>query len=115
MKQRCSDPRHRAYRWYGAKGIQVSIERDAFVKWSLDNDNFVRLHKEYVTTGFKRGLAPSIDRLDSNKDYCIANLQWITASQNSSKGNKKLLKKIKISVDTIIRQEIPNFKNIKEN
>lgn len=71
MMQRCYRKSTANYPWYGGKGIRVCDEwinnPRLFEQWSLDN-------------GYYEGL--SIDRIDSNKDYCPENCRWITLSEN---------------------------------
>lgn len=76
MKARCSNNKSKAYKWYGGKGVQVCkewLEYLNFKEWALAN-------------GYKIGL--SIDRVDSNGNYCPENCQWITREENTAKGAK---------------------------
>ena len=77
MKQRCNNPKDKAFRYYGAKGIQVCSE------W---NNDFKAFHDWALSAGYKEGL--SIDRIDSNKNYEPTNCQWITLSANCCKATE---------------------------
>ena len=78
MKTRCLNPRAQNYSYYGGKGIAICEEWlhsfEAFYDWAMGN-------------GYKDGL--TIDRKDSNGDYCPSNCQWITQSENAARANKK--------------------------
>lgn len=72
MMGRCYDTNSKDYRWYGAKNIGICQEwRDnprLFEEWALNN-------------GYQDDL--TIDRIESNKDYCPDNCQWIPLVENS--------------------------------
>ena len=78
---RCYNPKNKSYRWYGDKGIKVCDEwlqnPKSFEDWALNN-------------GYKNNL--TIDRIDSNKDYCPGNCQWITLEENSRKVGAHFIK-----------------------
>lgn len=48
-------------------------------------DEYMKLFSAYKDSGFKRGLAPSIDRIDPSKDYSLDNIQIITNRENAAK------------------------------
>lgn len=77
IKQRCYNPKDKKYPLYGGKGIKMCDEwlndYELFRIWALEN-------------GYNDSL--TIDRIDSSKDYCPENCQWITRSENSAKANK---------------------------
>lgn len=72
MRSRCYDIKNPDYKFYGKKGIKIYdkwlINPIEFEKWSLNN-------------GYQNNL--TIDRIDSNKDYCPENCRWITIEENS--------------------------------
>lgn len=72
MVDRCYRENNKDYRWYGAKGVSICKEwlknPSLFEDWSLNN-------------GYNDNL--TIDRIDSNKDYCPENCRWITQNDNS--------------------------------
>lgn len=68
MHARCKKPHNTNYRYYGAKGINVTSEWDNF-------ENFVR----------DMGLAPpnlQIDRINSKENYSKNNCRWVTQTEN---------------------------------
>lgn len=78
MKRRCYYKRSRDYKWYGEKGVAVCDEWlrsfEDFYEWAVSNG-----YEEHLT----------IDRIDSDGDYCPENCQWITHSENVRRANKK--------------------------
>lgn len=72
MKSRCYDVNDKAYRWYGKKGIRICDEwmddPSTFQEWAFNN-------------GYSEGL--SIDRINSNFDYCPENCRWVTFENNA--------------------------------
>ena len=73
MIQRCHDPKSKAYKYYGARGIYVCDEwrndRFKFISWGLNK-------------GYKFGL--SIDRIDNDGPYAPWNCRWATPQEQSS-------------------------------
>lgn len=79
MKQRCENPNNPGYKWYGAKGICVCDEwKDyiGFSNWAYSNG-----YKDIANVPRSQRL--SIDRIDSNGNYCPENCQWITVGENT--------------------------------
>lgn len=74
MRKRCQSKNASYSKYYYKKGIKVCKEWD-----SLDNglDKFIEWA---VQNGYQEGL--SLDRIDSNKDYCPDNCRWITYDEN---------------------------------
>lgn len=72
IKNRCYNKNCKDYRWYGAKGIKV------YDKWI----NNPKLFEEWaLENGYADNL--TIDRINSNKDYCPSNCRWITLEDNA--------------------------------
>lgn len=72
MKQRCYNNKNKSYMQYGGKGIKICDEwldnPKSFEEWSL-------------RSGYNDNL--TIDRKDSNLDYCPDNCRWVTKESNS--------------------------------
>ncbi len=79
MKYRCYNPNMHEFHNYGGKGIIICDE------WLGDN-GYINFKKWAYENGYKDGL--TIDRIDSNGNYCPQNCQWITRSENTIKSNK---------------------------
>lgn len=81
MKYRCYNSNFAEFHNYGGKGIKVCDE------W-LGEDGFINFYNWAINNGYNDNL--TIDRIDSDKDYCPKNCQWITRSENTIKSNKIL-------------------------
>jgi len=67
----------------------ILIDRDSFIKFSLNDGNFKKLFIIYKSKNLNKidkGTI-SIDRINNNIGYCKNNLQWITHSENVIKHN----------------------------
>ena len=74
MVQRCENPRHPMFRYYGAKGVCICRAWRGF-------EGFYAWAK---SSGYRDDL--TIERRDSNGNYEPSNCEWITLSENSRRG-----------------------------
>jgi len=81
MMDRCFNPDHRAFHNYGGRGITVCEEwrksYKAFYDWAYANG---------YNPGLS-GLENSLDRIDTDGDYCPENCRWIPMSEQQ--GNRR--------------------------
>lgn len=101
IKERCLNPNHHDYPYYGGRGINIDEEwlssPISFIKWALAH-------------GWKKGL--TIDRIDNNGDYSPENCRWTTRQeQNQNKRNKvtDLIKGTRICTICGIKKPLEKF------
>lgn len=87
LKARC-DVNYAKTRNYYVTGMDY-LTKDEYDKWCNQTmDSFMSIYNKWKDSGFNTSLQPSIDRIDSKLGYIPSNMQWMTKSENSSKGNK---------------------------
>lgn len=80
MVARCHKPKLKAFKWYGARGIQVCDE------WK----NFEVFNEWAIANGYKPGL--QIDRENGNGNYEPGNCRFVTSkTNNNNRRNNRLL------------------------
>lgn len=82
MKSRCSNPKNRSYRWYGAKGVTVCEQ------WLKSFSEF------FKHVGKSPTEKHSLDRINTFGNYEPGNVKWSTYLEQN---NNKRLTKIKIN------------------
>lgn len=73
IKKRCENPNDKGYKSYGGRGIKICEE------WK---NNYVAFRDWALVNGYEENL--SIDRIDTNKNYCPENCRWATAKQQAN-------------------------------
>lgn len=95
MIDRCENTSEKSYKWYGGKGIKVCEEWKRFpirfIEWSINNG-----WNPAKSSNTKNIL--TIDRIDSSRDYCPENCQWITLSENSKKAMNERWKTLEMLI-----------------
>jgi len=59
-----------------------SYTYEEFKLWVLGQKNYAGIWRNYERSGYKRNLAPSIDRLDDYQSYAFGNIRLITCEEN---------------------------------
>ena len=77
MLRRCYDTKHRAYQWYGARGIKVS-------------ERWLNSFPAFVSDMGPRPEGFTLDRLDNDRDYSPDNCRWASWTVQGNNKHKRL-------------------------
>lgn len=69
MRQRCLNPNNDKWKWYGGRGIKISKSWDSF--------------EVFLDDMGERPIGKTIDRIDSDGDYCKENCKWSTPKEQA--------------------------------
>lgn len=99
---------------YKSKGyIPVSYTKQELYDWIILQSNFNKLYNQWVDSGFKKLLIPSVDRIDDYKGYSLENIQLMTWGDNKRKGEKDRVNGINNKASKSVSQYDINNKKIK--
>jgi len=78
QNERCNNKANKAYRYYGAKGIQVTYSSREFVTWWLE-----------AMRNFPTGAKLTVNRRDANLNYSFDNIELVPWAQNVAEANRR--------------------------
>lgn len=76
------DPRRPDY-----KG-KMKCSKEEFINRFIEDDKFLTQYRLWQENSFKRGFAPSIDRIDNDGGYTLDNLQFLSNIENAVKESR---------------------------
>lgn len=62
------------------------LPKEEFYAWAKQHSDFLKMFYTWENSNYDRKLTPTVDRIESSAGYTLDNMQWLTHSQNSSKG-----------------------------
>ena len=80
MKERCSNPNHKFYEYYGGKGVEVCA------RWREYGKGFYNFLDDM---GSRPSPIYELDRVDPAKTYEKDNCRWLLAFENNSRAHTK--------------------------
>jgi hypothetical protein len=83
MKSRIIGVQKEKFHLYAGKTL---LPKEEFYAWAESSHKFHDFFKEWEDSGYKRTLAPSVDRINSALGYEVSNMEWVTHSENSRRG-----------------------------
>ena len=84
MKLRCFNPRSNNFHLYGGRGITICSEWIDKEQSGIKNytKGYLAFKEWALANGYKDNL--TLDRIDSNKDYCPENCRWVSPKIQSN-------------------------------
>ena len=71
------------------KNIPLQLTKEEFYRFAKNNKCLKDLHNKYLKNGKQYKLIATVDRINNNLGYRIDNIQFLTLSENSTKGQKE--------------------------
>ena len=68
-------------------GLDI-LNKESFYEWSINNNDYNSLYKNWKDNDYILILSPSIDRIDPLIGYTVENIRWVTHSENSTNTNR---------------------------
>lgn len=84
MKLRCFNPKSNNFHLYGGRGITICSEWIDKEQSGIKNctKGYLAFKEWAIANGYKDNL--TLDRIDSNKDYCPENCRWVSPKAQSN-------------------------------
>ena len=111
MKNRCTNPKNPAYKYYGGRGINVCSEwlNSEKVGEQGQSKGWIEFKKWALCSGYQEGL--TIDRIDVNSNYEPSNCRWVSMKVQHNNTRRNLFVTYKGEIKTIANWcEILNLK-----
>lgn len=77
---------------YSGKSL---LDRVEFYKWANASKEFHDLFEFWEAANHATTLTPTVDRINSSLGYEVGNMEWVTHSENSRRGNASRYAKAK--------------------
>lgn len=90
IKQRCFNPKSKAYKNYGGRGIIMCED------WK---NNFEEFYNWSISNGYVKGL--TIDRIDNNSNYCPNNCRWVSRLEQANNKRNTIYLTINNKTDSL--------------
>ena len=59
-------------------------DKDEFVRWSLKDEAFKELHKQWLESGCTLKATPTVTRVEGAEGFVVGNMEWTDYSMSSS-------------------------------
>lgn len=90
MQSRITGIQRQKFHLYAGKPLAVT--RDEFYEWAFTHPSFHELFAAWEVSGYARQYTPSVDRVDPDRGYEFDNMEWVTHSENSRRGNESRIR-----------------------